>query len=93
VSLAAGSKLGSYEVLSLLGAGGMGEVYRAREPRLGRDVAIKVLPADRVADEGPRRRFVQEAQAASSLTGVGVLMRRLRRDRKQPSRKVCLPPW
>jgi eukaryotic-like serine/threonine-protein kinase len=67
VPLAPGSKLGSYEVLSLLGAGGMGEVYRARDRRLGREVAIKVLPADRLADEDRRRRFVQEAQAASAL--------------------------
>ncbi len=65
--LASGSKLGTYEVLALLGTGGMGEVYRARDTRLGRDVAIKVLPADRLADEDRRRRFVQEAQAASAL--------------------------
>src|ERR671923_131940 len=45
----------------------MGEVYRARDPRLGRDVAIKVLPADLLTDEVRRRRFVQEAQAASAL--------------------------
>lgn len=50
--LAAGHHLGPYEILGPLGAGGMGEVYRARDPRLGREVAIKVLPADRVADEG-----------------------------------------
>ncbi len=65
--LASGSTLGTYEVLALLGTGGMGEVYRARDTRLGRDVAIKVLPADRLADEDRRRRFVQEAQAASAL--------------------------
>jgi eukaryotic-like serine/threonine-protein kinase len=68
-----GSKLGSYEVLSLLGAGGMGEVYRARDPRLGRDVAIKVLPADRMADENRRRRFVQEARAASALNHPNIV--------------------
>ena len=62
-----GSRLGPYEVLALIGAGGMGEVYRARDPRLNREVAIKVLPADRVADPDRRRRFVQEAQAASAL--------------------------
>jgi serine/threonine protein kinase len=67
MSLAPGSRLGSYEVLSLLGAGGMAEVYLARDMRLGRDVAIKVLPAERVADEDRRRRFVQEARAASPL--------------------------
>src|SRR4051794_31165233 len=65
--LQTGTRLGPYEVLSLLGAGGMGEVYRARDPRLDREVAIKVLPADRLADEDRRRRFVQEAKAASAL--------------------------
>ncbi len=67
MALQPGTRLGAYDILGLVGAGGMGEVYRARDPRLGRDVAIKVLPADRVADEGRRRRFVQEAQAASAL--------------------------
>jgi serine/threonine protein kinase len=65
--LTPGTTLGSYEILSLIGAGGMGEVYRARDPRLNRDVAIKVLPADRVGDDERRRRFVQEAHAASAL--------------------------
>jgi Tol biopolymer transport system component/tRNA A-37 threonylcarbamoyl transferase component Bud32 len=67
VRLTSGSKLGPYEILSLIGAGGMGEVYRAHDARLKRDVAIKVLPADRLEDEDRRRRFVQEAQAASAL--------------------------
>ena len=66
--LFAGQRLGSYEVLAPLGAGGMGEVYRARDTRLGRDVAIKVLPSDRLADETRRQRFVREARAASSLS-------------------------
>jgi serine/threonine protein kinase len=60
--LALGSNLGPYEVLAPLGAGGMGEVYKARDTRLGREVAIKVLPADRMADEGRKRRFIQEAR-------------------------------
>ncbi len=67
MALQAGATLGPYEILSLIGAGGMGEVYRARDPRLNREVAIKVLPADRVGDEDRRRRFVQEAHAASAL--------------------------
>src|SRR6188472_4018300 len=67
MALAAGTALGPYEVVALIGAGGMGEVYRARDPRLNREVAIKVLPADRLADPDRRRRFVQEAQAASAL--------------------------
>ena len=66
MALQAGTRLGPYEVLSLIGAGGMGEVYRARDMRLGREVAIKALPADRLTDDD-RRRFVQEAQAASAL--------------------------
>jgi eukaryotic-like serine/threonine-protein kinase len=73
VPLVPGSKLGPYEVLSLLGAGGMGEVYRARDPGLKRDVAIKVLRADRMADENRRRRFVQEAQAASALNHPNIV--------------------
>ena len=67
MSLAPGSHLGPYEVLALIGAGGMGQVYRARDPRLDREVAIKVLPHDRVADESRRQRFIQEAKAASAL--------------------------
>jgi len=73
MTLPLGSKLGSYEVLSLLGAGGMGEVYRARDTRLGREVAIKVLPAERMADEDRRRRFVQEARAASALSHPNIV--------------------
>ena len=67
MTLEAGTRLGPYEVLGPLGAGVMGEVYRARDTRLGRDVAIKVLPADRLADEAQRARFVREARAASAL--------------------------
>ena len=67
MALQPGTRLGDYDILGLVGAGGMGEVYRARAENRGREVAIKVLPADRVADEGCRRRFVQEAQAASAL--------------------------
>ncbi len=73
MSLHAGHRLGAYEILSPLGAGGMGEVYRARDTRLGRDVAIKVLPADRLTDEARRRRFVQEARAASALNHPNIV--------------------
>jgi eukaryotic-like serine/threonine-protein kinase len=73
MALAPGSKLGPYEILSLVGAGGMGEVYRARDTRLGRDVAIKVLPAERMADENRRRRFVREARAASALSHPNIV--------------------
>src|SRR6187551_728220 len=62
-----GQRLGPYEVTAKLGAGGMGEVYRARDSRLDREVAIKVLPADRVTDAARRWAFVQEAKAASAL--------------------------
>jgi serine/threonine protein kinase len=67
MSLAPGARLGHYELLSLVGAGGMGEVYRARDTRLDRTVAIKVLPAGASADEERQRRFEREARAASAL--------------------------
>ena len=71
--LISGSRLGPYEVISPLGAGGMGEVYRARDPRLGRDVAVKVLPADFSADPDRLRRFEQEARAAAALNHPNIL--------------------
>src|SRR5215472_8787187 len=68
MTLPAGTKLGPYEVLSPIGAGGMGEVYKARDERLKRDVAIKVLPATYSQDPDRLRRFEQEAQAAGGLS-------------------------
>jgi serine/threonine protein kinase len=56
-----GSRVGPYEVVTLIGEGGMGEVYRARDTRLGRDVAVKVLPTALAADPDRLRRFEQEA--------------------------------
>jgi serine/threonine protein kinase len=73
VTLQTGARLGPYEILSLLGAGGMGEVYRARDTRLGRDVAIKVLPASFSQDADRLRRFEGEARAASALNHPGIL--------------------
>jgi serine/threonine protein kinase/Tol biopolymer transport system component len=67
MALASGTKLGPYEIQSPLGAGGMGEVYRARDTRLGRDVAIKVLPAHLSSDPDLRQRMEREARAISSL--------------------------
>src|ERR1700693_3627070 len=67
MSLSARSRLGPYEIVSPLGAGGMGEVYRARDPRLGREVAIKVLPDSFSRDADRLRRFEQEARAAGVL--------------------------
>jgi tetratricopeptide (TPR) repeat protein len=68
-----GRKLSHYEILEPLGAGGMGEVYRARDSKLGRDVAIKVLPTDRALSENARRRFQREAMAASSLNHPNII--------------------
>jgi Tol biopolymer transport system component len=67
MALPPGSRLGPYEILAPIGAGGMGEVYRARDPRLGREVAIKVLPASFSNDADRLRRFEQEARAAGIL--------------------------
>src|SRR5438445_5324196 len=72
MTLAAGTRAGPYEILSPLGAGGMGEVYRARDPRLGRDVAIKVLPASFSKDPDRLKRFEQEALAAGVLNHPNV---------------------
>ncbi|MGH9440819.1 MAG: protein kinase domain-containing protein [Thermoanaerobaculia bacterium] len=66
--LGIGTRLGPYEILSALGAGGMGEVYRARDSRLGREVAVKVLPAGFAKDEDRLARFEREARAASALS-------------------------
>jgi serine/threonine protein kinase/Tol biopolymer transport system component len=65
--LSRGCHLGPYEIISLLGTGGMGEVYKARDPRLNRTVAIKVLPSHVAADPHRRKRFLREARAASAL--------------------------
>src|SRR3954471_7928184 len=67
IALEAGTRLGSYEVLSLIGAGGMGEVYRARDPRLDRQVAIKLLPGELAADPHARERLRREAMAVAAM--------------------------
>ena len=69
----AGDRLGPYEILAPLGAGGMGEVYRARDPRLGRDVAIKILPDAFARDPDHLARFEQEARAAAALNHPNIL--------------------
>ena len=67
MTLSAGTRLGPYEILAPIGAGGMGEVYRARDPRLSREVAIKVLPATFSQDADRLKRFEAEARAAGAL--------------------------
>ena len=73
MNLAPGTKLGPYEIVSLLGAGGMGEVYRARDSRLRREVAIKVLPTALSLDADRMRRFEQEALATAALNHPNIL--------------------
>jgi serine/threonine protein kinase len=68
-----GAHLGPYEILSPIGAGGMGEVYRARDARLGREVAVKVLPGEISADRRRLERFEKEARAASSLNHPNIV--------------------
>src|SRR5580658_5767692 len=73
MNLTPGTKLGPYEIVSLLGAGGMGEVYRARDSRLKREVAIKVLPQALFLDADRLRRFEQEALATAALNHPNIL--------------------
>src|SRR5678815_4794479 len=72
MSLVPGTRLGSYEIVGALGAGGMGEVYRARDRKLNRDVAIKVLPEVFAADPERLARFNREAQTLAALNHPGI---------------------
>ena len=74
LSLLPGARLGSYDIRSALGAGGMGEVYRATDTRLGRDVAIKVLPSDMASSPDRLARFEREARAVASLNHPGIVV-------------------
>jgi serine/threonine protein kinase len=73
MALPSGTKLGPYEIVAPIGAGGMGEVYRAKDMRLGRDVAIKVLPEAFARDADRLRRFEQEARAVAALNHPNIL--------------------
>src|SRR5262245_22079384 len=73
IPLAPGTRLGPYEIGAPLGSGGMGEVYRARDTRLDRTVAVKVLPAATATDPQYRERFEREARAASALNHPNIL--------------------
>src|SRR6516225_7551135 len=73
MSVATGSHLGPYEIQSLIGAGGMGEVYRAHDARLDRTVAIKVLPVSYSTDRDRLQRFAQEARSAAALNHPNIL--------------------
>src|SRR5262249_50915070 len=73
MAIEAGSRLGPYEVLSPLGAGGMGEVWRARDTRLAREVAVKVLPQEVAADASRLKRFEKEARSASALNHPNIV--------------------
>ena len=79
MSLTPGSRLGPYEILAPLGAGGMGEVYKARDTRLDRTVAIKVLPPHVLDEPGLRARFEREARAVSSLDHPNICVAARRR--------------
>ena len=73
MNIATGTRLGRYEIRALIGAGGMGEVYRARDTALGRDVAIKVLPPEMSLSQDRLQRFEQEARATSVLNNPNIL--------------------
>src|SRR3989475_1658589 len=73
MTIAAGTKLGRYEIRSKIGAGGMGEVYLAQDTKLDRRVALKILPTDVASNHDRMRRFVQEAKAASALNHPNII--------------------
>lgn len=73
MALSVGTRLGPYEIKAPLGAGGMGEVYCARDTRLGRDVALKILPESLAPEADRLRRFEQEAQAVAALNHPNIL--------------------
>src|SRR5262245_36187947 len=72
--LTPGTRLGPYEIIAPLGAGGMGEVYRARDPRLGRDVALKILPASVESDPDRLARFEREARTVAGLNHPNIVV-------------------
>ncbi|HUK52998.1 MAG TPA: serine/threonine-protein kinase, partial [Candidatus Binatia bacterium] len=74
MSLAAGTKLGPYEIVAPLGQGGMGEVYRARDTRLGREIAVKVLPTDVASSPDRLARFEREARTVASLNHPNIVV-------------------
>jgi eukaryotic-like serine/threonine-protein kinase len=73
MSLASGTRIGVYEIVAPLGAGGMGEVYRARDPRLNRSIALKILPEEMAADPERRKRFEHEAQSVAALNHPNIV--------------------
>lgn len=92
MAVLAGQMIGPYEITAQIGAGGMGEVYRARDPRLGRDVAIKVLPGSFSADPDRLQRFAQEARAAATLNHPNILDCRSAADWRQRTIKESFIP-
>ncbi len=89
MTLAAGSRLGPYEILSAIGAGGMGEVYRARDTRLERTVAVKVLPEHLTSNEDLRQRFEREAKTISQLSHPHICSRSPTPWTRRTGRESC----
>jgi eukaryotic-like serine/threonine-protein kinase len=89
VTLTAGAHLGPYEIFSALGAGGMGEVYRARDPKLNRAIAIKILPETTAADPQRRARFEREAQTIAALNHPNIVTI----HSLEEAAACCSSPW
>lgn len=85
MALEIGSRLTNYEIVELIGVGGMGEVYRARDPKLGRDVAIKILPEEFARDPERLARFEREAKLLASVNHPGIATSRSRRTSESRS--------